>query len=192
MESRAQMIMRMRLHCSVRSADGTTTDRFGVHGMLSSDRSLTNRLTSKCPLLGMNAMNEVSLHRGSSPHMTTIDAFVDSQHLTEAVADGLVVATPTGSTAYSLSAGGPIVHPSVQTMLLTPICPRSLSFRTVLLPSDVCIQLKVRDPFPFNLRRAALKDNDLYTGRRSIQITGRAVSRRPRSTTPSSRRTPEC
>jgi NADH kinase len=57
--------------------------------------------------------------------------------------DGLIIATPTGSTAYSLSAGGPIVHPSVQSLLLTPICPRSLSFRTVLLPSDANIQLKV-------------------------------------------------
>lgn len=55
----------------------------------------------------------------------------------------LIVASPTGSTAYSLSAGGPIVHPSVQSLVLTPICPRSLSFRTVLLPSDATVQLRV-------------------------------------------------
>ncbi|KAJ3549789.1 hypothetical protein NM688_g5139 [Phlebia brevispora] len=53
-------------------------------------------------------MNEVALHRGSSPHLNTIDIFVDGQHLTEAVSDGIIVSTPTGSTAYSLSAGGPI------------------------------------------------------------------------------------
>ncbi|KAF5380531.1 hypothetical protein D9615_004723 [Tricholomella constricta] len=53
-------------------------------------------------------MNEIALHRGSSPHLNTIDIFVDGQHLTEAVSDGLIVSTPTGSTAYSLSAGGPI------------------------------------------------------------------------------------
>jgi NADH kinase len=57
--------------------------------------------------------------------------------------DGLIISTPTGSTAYSLSAGGPIVHPSVPSLLLTPICPRSLSFRSVLLPTDVRIHLKI-------------------------------------------------
>ncbi|KAE8271232.1 hypothetical protein A4X09_0g1116 [Tilletia walkeri] len=91
----------------------------------------------------VHLMNEVALHRGASPHLTIIDAFVNGQHLTEAIADGLIVSTPTGSTAYSLSAGGPIVHPSVQALVLTPICPRSLSFRTVILPSDSCIQLKI-------------------------------------------------
>ncbi|GAC77590.1 hypothetical protein PANT_27d00024 [Moesziomyces antarcticus T-34] len=93
----------------------------------------------------VHLMNEVTLHRGREPHMTKIDAFVDGQHLTQAISDGLIIATPTGSTAYSLSAGGPIVHPSVQSLVLTPICPRSLSFRTVLLPSDSVIQLKISD-----------------------------------------------
>lgn len=60
-----------------------------------------------------------------------------------AQSDGLIISTPTGSTAYSLSAGGPIVHPSVPSLLLTPICPRSLSFRSVLLPTDVRIHLKI-------------------------------------------------
>ncbi|KAG8717009.1 NADH kinase pos5, partial [Ceratobasidium sp. 395] len=60
----------------------------------------------------LQAMNEITLHRGRSPHLTIINAFVDDAHLTEAVSDGLIVSTPTGSTAYSLSCGGPIVHPS--------------------------------------------------------------------------------
>jgi len=90
-------------------------------------------------------MNEVSLHRGPSPHLNTIDVFVDGQHLTEAVCDGLIVSTPTGSTAYSLSAGGPIVHPSLSAIVLTPICPRSLSFRPLVFPSSSSITLRVRD-----------------------------------------------
>ena len=90
-------------------------------------------------------MNEVSLHRGPSPHLNTIDVFVDGQHLTEAVCDGLIVSTPTGSTAYSLSAGGPIVHPSLSAIVLTPICPRSLSFRPLVFPSSSAVTLRVGD-----------------------------------------------
>lgn len=88
-------------------------------------------------------MNEVTLHRGRSPHLNIIDAYVDGQHLTEAVSDGLILSTPTGSTAYSLSCGGPIVHPSVHSLLLTPICPRSLSFRSLVLPGSSRITLKI-------------------------------------------------
>ncbi|KAF8891744.1 ATP-NAD kinase [Infundibulicybe gibba] len=90
-------------------------------------------------------MNEIALHRGSSPHLNTIDIFVDGQHLTEAVSDGLIVSTPTGSTAYSLSAGGPIVHPSLSALVLTPICPRSLSFRPLVFPSSSLITLRIGD-----------------------------------------------
>lgn len=63
--------------------------------------------------------------------------------LTEAISDGLLVSTATGSTAYSLSAGGPMMHPSLQAMLITPICPRSLSFRPILLPSTSSVVLQV-------------------------------------------------
>lgn len=93
----------------------------------------------------MHFMNEVVLHRGREPHMTTMDAFVNGEHLTRTIADGLIVSTPTGSTAYSLSAGGPIVHPTVSTMMLTPISPRSLSFRTILLPSDAMMEISVSE-----------------------------------------------
>ncbi|KAH9818071.1 ATP-NAD kinase-like domain-containing protein [Melampsora americana] len=98
----------------------------------------SNQLSHNVPL---SAVNEVSLHRSQYPHMTPIHISIDGRFLTTAVADGLVVATPTGSTAYSCSAGGPIVHPAVGALLITPICPRSLSFRPLVLPSDVRVEL---------------------------------------------------
>ncbi|CEI96286.1 hypothetical protein RMCBS344292_10452 [Rhizopus microsporus] len=116
--------MRMRLFCSLHQSNGK---RIQVDGKEVRDRQV---------------MNEVTLHRGRYPHLAAVHCLVDDQYLTECIADGLIVSTPTGSTAYSLSAGGPIVHPSVQSLVLTPICPRSLSFRTVLLPSSSIIQLK--------------------------------------------------
>ncbi|KAH7334642.1 ATP-NAD kinase [Rhizoctonia solani] len=119
----ATVLERMRLACTFHDAAG----KFLLKG-------------AKSRLL---AMNEIALHRGGSPHLTRIDSFVDDAHLTEAVADGLIVSTPTGSTAYSLSSGGPIVHPSVEALVMTPICPRSLSFRPLVLPSSSEIRLTV-------------------------------------------------
>ncbi|KAH7355544.1 ATP-NAD kinase-like domain-containing protein [Pyrenochaeta sp. MPI-SDFR-AT-0127] len=89
------------------------------------------------------ALNEVTLHRGSSPHLKIIDVYINNRFLTEAVADGMIISSPTGSTAYSLSSGGSIVHPLVPSLMLTPICPRSLSFRPLVLPSETPITLRL-------------------------------------------------
>lgn len=94
---------------------------------------------------GVYVMNEVLIHRGKEPHLVVVDIFVGGRFLTEAVADGLIVSTPTGSTAYSLSSGGSIVHPLVPSILLTPICARSLSFRPLVLPSTTPITLKLSE-----------------------------------------------
>ncbi|GAM89852.1 hypothetical protein ANO11243_078910 [Dothideomycetidae sp. 11243] len=91
------------------------------------------------------AMNEVLLHRGRTPHLSQIQIFVGGRYLTEAVADGMLISTPTGSTAYSLSAGGCIVHPLVSSLVLTPICPRSLSFRPLVLPANTPVTLRLSD-----------------------------------------------
>ncbi|KAL0076591.1 ATP-NAD kinase [Phycomyces blakesleeanus] len=128
MEGKVFLTLRMRLFCSLHEASGKRISIDGKEVGKSDDRQV---------------MNEVSLHRGRYPHLTSIGCYVDDNFLTECVADGLIVATPTGSTAYSLSAGGPIVHPSVQSIVLTPICPRSLSFRTVLLPPSANIHMKI-------------------------------------------------
>lgn len=107
----------------------------------------TNRVAALQPPL--HALNELILHRGASPHLTQITITLHNGHpprvLTTAVADGLIISTPTGSTAYSLSSGGSIVHPLVKAMILTPICPRSLSFRPLVLPVGAQIGLRLAD-----------------------------------------------
>ncbi|PGH23189.1 hypothetical protein AJ80_02719 [Polytolypa hystricis UAMH7299] len=94
---------------------------------------------------GVHAMNEVVIHRGKQPHLAVVQVFVGNRFLTEAVADGIIVSTPTGSTAYSLSCGGSIIHPLVPSLLLTPICPRSLSFRPLVIPSSTPVTLRLSE-----------------------------------------------
>jgi len=91
------------------------------------------------------AMNEVTLHRGAAPHLCMIDVFIGGRFLTSAIADGMIISTPTGSTAYSLSSGGSIVHPLVSSLLITPICPRSLSFRPLVLPANSPVTLRLSE-----------------------------------------------
>ncbi|WVQ71245.1 hypothetical protein IAR50_000770 [Cryptococcus sp. DSM 104548] len=105
--------------------------------------NLLSRCTKAVGENGWQVMNEVALHRGRHAHLTVVDTYFDRQHLTEAVADGILLSTPTGSTAYSLSAGGPISHPETDAFLLTPIAPRSLSFRTVILPGRGEVKLEI-------------------------------------------------
>lgn len=101
--------------------------------------------SSSTPNIPNFALNEVLLHRGRRPHLTHISILLGARRhaLTTAIADGFLVSTPTGSTAYSLSAGGSIVHPLVRSLLLTPICPRSLSFRPLVLPANTPVALRI-------------------------------------------------
>ncbi|KAK9832689.1 hypothetical protein WJX81_000190 [Elliptochloris bilobata] len=90
-----------------------------------------------------HVLNECLVDRGASPAMVCLECYIDGHHITTVQADGLIIATPSGSTAYSLSAGGPMVAPSVPSTLLTPIAPHSLSFRPLVVPeaSDIEIHL---------------------------------------------------
>lgn len=96
----------------------------------------------------LHALNDVFVNRINTPKLTSISAWYGNDFITDFFADGIIVATPNGSTAYSLSAGGPIVEPNVKAFLLTPICPHSLTERPIILSSDRSIRLVVNERNP--------------------------------------------
>lgn len=83
------------------------------------------------------ALNEVVIARGNTGRMITLHVSCNGAFLSSYRGDGLIISTPTGSTAYNLSAGGPVVHPGTSAVILTPICPFALGARPIILPSDV-------------------------------------------------------
>ncbi len=89
----------------------------------------------------LTALNDLVLERGSLSRLISIHMAVEDQPITSLKADGLIVATPTGSSAYNLAAGGPILHPEVNALVVTPICPHSLTSRPFICPEDRRIQL---------------------------------------------------
>lgn len=89
------------------------------------------------------ALNELTIHRKDSGSMITIHAQVEDHYLNSYWADGIIIATPTGSTAYSLSAGGPIVEPGSNNFVITPIAPHNLNVRPMIISDDNIIRLKV-------------------------------------------------
>ncbi|KAK2641174.1 hypothetical protein Ddye_022937 [Dipteronia dyeriana] len=96
-------------------------------------------------------LNEVTIDRGISSYLTNLECYCDDAFVTCVQGDGLILSTTSGSTAYSLAAGGSMVHPQVPAILFTPICPHSLSFRPLILPEHVTVRVQV----PFNSRSPA-------------------------------------
>ena len=88
-------------------------------------------------------LNDVVINRGALARLAHIETCIDDHYLTTYSADGLIVATPTGSTAYSLAAGGPVIHPAVAGIILTPICPFTLTNRPLIVPESANIKIRL-------------------------------------------------
>jgi len=100
------------------------------------------------------ALNDIVVSRGAVSRLIELDVTVDGEPLTRYRCDGLIISSPTGSTAYSLSAGGAVVFPTAEVFALTPICPHALSNRSIILPLTSTIGIKTMNPLPATILSA--------------------------------------
>jgi NAD+ kinase len=107
------------------------------------------------------ALNDAVVWRGDNPHLISVSARVGERRLTNYRCDGLIVSTPTGSTAYSLAAGGPIISPECNVLTITPICPQSLTNRSVVVNSTEKVEMKL----------------DASSGPGIVQVDGMTIAR---------------
>ena len=124
--------------------------RLLFEGILQGDYQTENRmvLTARIVREGevypvIPFLNDVVINKGALARIIDLETSIGGQFLTSYRGDGLIVATPTGSTAYNLSAGGPILHPALKTILLTPICPFTLTNRPIILQDDAVIDIRL-------------------------------------------------
>ncbi|KAH3672202.1 hypothetical protein WICMUC_004431 [Wickerhamomyces mucosus] len=151
MENGYQCSIRMRFECTImRSNDPNKLDADLKNDIKSLGRSPLGKPTHSI-FEFFTVFNEVVIDRGPNSQMTSIELFGDRDSLTTAEADGLIISTPSGSTAYSLSAGGSLVHPEIPGILISPICPHTLSFRPLIIPESTILRLGV----PYNARSTA-------------------------------------
>jgi len=122
-----------------------------VEEMLSGGCVLEERLMLKTTLRRgaevidqVSVLNDVVINKGALARIIDLEVSVDQSYVTTYKADGLIISTPTGSTAYSLSAGGPILYPTIENIVLTPICSHTLTNRPIVLSDKVSIVIKLR------------------------------------------------
>jgi NAD+ kinase len=116
------------------------------------------------------ALNDMVLDRGGSPRVIRVDVTIDGEYFNTYISDGIIVSTPTGSTAYSLAAWGPIVVPSLESIILNPICPHSLTARPTVIPASSRIVLKVQLQDSDNLLSVDGQENVRIASGTSVEV----------------------
>jgi NAD+ kinase len=138
-----------------------TVDELYPHltDFLRGEYAVSERMMLDCAVLRNGAeiashqvLNDVVINKGALARIVDLDTKVDCRHLTTFKADGLIISTPTGSTGYSLSAGGPIIHPAMNCLAITPICPHTLTNRPIVVADDSLISITV----------SSLDDEDVF------------------------------
>ncbi|MGD0276145.1 MAG: NAD(+)/NADH kinase [Syntrophales bacterium] len=115
-----------------------------LHGDFQTDKRMMLDVSIKRdrgPIVERTVLNDAVINRGNLSRIVELETAIDDHHLTTFRADGMIISTPTGSTAYSLSAGGPIVFPQQECLILNPICPHTLTNRPIILPESGAVRI---------------------------------------------------
>lgn len=124
-----------------------------MENVFSGECPIEERLMLKAQVLRHGALiaeyavlNEVVVNKAALARIIDLETYINHSYVTTFKADGLIISTPTGSTAYSLSAGGPVLYPTLDNIIVTPICPHTLTNRAIVLPGDSIIEVILRSP----------------------------------------------
>ena len=120
----------------INKLDAVKNNEFKIQNRLVLSAKISNKDKS------FFAINDFVVQNETSFRVTSLSLYIDNQHVSDYKSDGIIISTPTGSTAYSLSSGGPIVQPDVFSIIITPIAPHSLTSRPLVLPSDVEVEFR--------------------------------------------------
>ncbi|XP_034027795.1 NAD kinase isoform X1 [Thalassophryne amazonica] len=136
-EGNAAIVLRSRLSVCVLKENGKKKSKVDEKGLI----LINGEFEGSQKAMQYQVLNEVVVDRGPSSYLSNVDLFLDGHLITTVQADGVIVSTPTGSTAYAVAAGASMIHPNVPAIMITPICPHSLSFRPIVVPAGV--ELKI-------------------------------------------------
>lgn len=149
--------------------------------LLAGEFQIAHRSMLRCAVSGLcagepalselTALNDIVIKDERNSHLVRLEVYADDELITDYYSDGLIFTTPTGSTAYNLSAGGPLIHPSADVIAMTPICPHTLSNRSIIFRNGVELRVHNKDPQARLLVAADGRQNPLVCGDNTIAIT---------------------
>lgn len=116
-----------------------------VNKIMLGDFRIEKRIMLKCPTTGAVALNDMVIKGATFSRTSTLNLYINDIKLCSYLADGLIISTPTGSTAYALSAGGPIISPNIECFVVVPICPHTLNARPIVIPASEHVKITTLD-----------------------------------------------